>query len=212
MSRYRPAHHLKRLLDILLSLCALLLLFPLLLLTVFFIVLEDGRPIFYRQKRVGKDAEAFFIFKFRSMRVNDIAVVTLGQVTGDHPLVTKVGRFIRRFKVDELPQLLNVLRGELSLVGPRPTISEQVAKYDDFQKQRLKVQPGITGWAQINGGVSVPWEERIALDVWYVDHWSLLLDLKIMLLTVGVVLFGEKPNPAALKRASYYERRTYRRS
>jgi len=205
------AYPLKRLLDILLSLYALLVLSPLMLLTALLIVLEDGRPIFYRQKRVGKDAEEVFISKFRSMKVNDVPVMTLGQVTGDHPMVTRVGRFIRRFKIDELPQLFDVLRGKLSLVGPRPTIIEQVSKYDDFQRQRLKVRPGVTGWAQMNGSVNLPWAERIALDVWYVDHWSLWLDLNILLRTVGVVLFGERPNPKALKQALYHEQHMYQR-
>jgi len=202
---------LKRFLDILLSLSALLVLSPLLLLTALLIRLEDGPPVFYRQTRVGKDGETFDILKFRSMRVNDAPAAMMGTVTSDHPLVTRVGRFTRRFKVDELPQLLNVLKGELSLVGPRPTLPEQVAEYDDFARRRLLMRPGITGWAQVNGNIQLSWEDRIALDVFYVDHWSLTFDAYILWRTVSVVLFGEKPNPKALEEAQRYEHRTRRR-
>lgn len=199
----------KRALDLSVASAALLVLSPLLFVTALLIALEDGRPVFFRQRRAGLGGEAFAIFKFRSMRVNDAPVATMGAVTGAHPLVTKVGRVIRRTKIDELPQLLNVLTGDLSLVGPRPTIMEQIAEYDAFERRRLTLKPGVTGWAQVCGGIYLPWEERIALDVWYIDHWSLRLDLEVLLRTVGVIVFGEKLNRKALAAALAHERDVY---
>ena len=170
----------KRALDLVVAATALLVLSPLLLLTALLILLEDGRPVFFRQTRAGRHGRPFSILKFRSMTVNDAPVASMGAVTGAHPLVTKVGRVTRRTKIDELPQLLNVLTGDLSLVGPRPTLLEQVAEYDDFERRRLALKPGVTGWAQVCGGIYLPWEERIALDVWYTDNWLLGLDFKIL--------------------------------
>ncbi len=191
----------KRLIDIVGAASVLLVLSPLLLATMLCIVLEDGFPIFFTQKRAGQKEREFDILKFRSMRVNTEAAETMGTVTGSHPLVTRTGRFIRRFKIDELPQIINVLKGDLSLVGPRPTLLAQVKEYSDFERRRLEMKPGMTGWAQVNGNINLSWEERIALDVWYVENWSLILDFKILLRTVGVVLFGETPNPHALEEA-----------
>lgn len=196
----------KRALDVTVALAALLVLSPLLLVTALLILLEDGRPVFFRQRRAGLGGRPFSIFKFRSMRVNDAPVATMGAVTSSHPLVTRVGRTIRRTKIDELPQLLNVVLGDLSLVGPRPTLLEQIAEYDAFERRRLSLKPGVTGWAQVSGGIYLPWEERIALDVWYSDHWSLGLDLGVLLRTVGVIILGEKLNPRALAAALAYER------
>lgn len=196
----------KRALDLVVAFTALLILSPLLLIIALLILLEDGRPVFFRQQRAGLSGKAFSIFKFRSMTVNDAPVATMGAVTGSHPLVTKVGRVIRRTKVDELPQLLNVLTGDLSLVGPRPTLLEQTAEYDAFERRRLALKPGVTGWAQVGGGIYLPWEERIALDVWYIDHWSLLLDFEVLVRTVGVIIFGEKLNHRALEAALAHER------
>jgi lipopolysaccharide/colanic/teichoic acid biosynthesis glycosyltransferase len=196
----------KRALDVTVALAALLVLSPLLALTALLILLEDGRPVFFRQNRAGLGGQPFSIFKFRSMRVNDAPVALMGAVTGAHPLVTRVGRVIRRTKIDELPQLLNVLKGDLSLVGPRPTLLEQVAEYDAFEQRRLSLKPGVTGWAQVCGGIYMPWEERIALDVWYIDHWSLLLDAEVLLRTVGVIVLGERLNRGALAAALAHER------
>lgn len=196
----------KRLIDLVVASTALLLLSPLLLVTALLIRLEDGTPVFFRQNRSGRGGDPFSIFKFRSMTVNNAPVETMGAVTAAHPLVTKVGRVIRRTKIDELPQLLNVLKGDLSLVGPRPTLLQQIAEYDDFERRRLALKPGVTGWAQVSGGIYLPWEERIALDVWYTDHWSLGLDLEVLVRTVGVILQGEKLNHKALKAALEYER------
>jgi lipopolysaccharide/colanic/teichoic acid biosynthesis glycosyltransferase len=194
----------RRLIDVFGSSLLLLMVAPVFLLTALAIWLTDHGPVFYRQTRAGLGGRPFELFKFRSMRVNDLPAVVVGQVGTDHPMVTPVGRWLRRFKVDELPQLLNVLRGEMTLIGPRPTVLEQVAEYTPFQRRRLAMPPGITGWAQINGGVEITWPQRIILDVWYVDHRSAWLNLKILWHTVAVVLFGEEPNLKALEEAIAY--------
>jgi undecaprenyl phosphate N,N'-diacetylbacillosamine 1-phosphate transferase len=142
--------------------------------------LETPGPAFFRQERIGQDGRPFVAYKFRSM-VDHAASLGLGlNVAVDDARITRVGRFLRHTSLDELPQVFNVLRGEMSLVGPRPTLAYQVAAYNDFQRRRLQVKPGITGWAQVNGRNAIPWEERIKLDVWYVGNWSLRLDRLIM--------------------------------
>ena len=142
--------------------------------------LETPGPAFFRQERIGQDGRPFVAYKFRSM-VDHAAGLGLGlNVAANDARITRIGKFLRDTSLDELPQLFNVLRGEMSLVGPRPTLAYQVAAYNDFQRRRLLVKPGITGWAQINGRNAIPWEERIRLDVWYVDHWSLRLDFSIL--------------------------------
>ncbi|RLA94466.1 MAG: sugar transferase, partial [Deltaproteobacteria bacterium] len=144
-------------------------------------------PVFYRGVRVGRYGKSFRIYKFRTMVVN--AEKIGGPSTADDdPRITKIGKFLRKYKLDELPQLINVLKGEMSLVGPRPTLKYQVDRYNDFQRRRLLVKPGITGWALIHGRNLLTWEERIRYDVWYVDNWSIWLDLWIMLKTIWVVL------------------------
>ena len=164
------------------------------------ILLDDGRPVLLRQERAGRDGRPFDMFKFRTM-VPD--AIERGRALGmddpygvlkDDPRITRSGRFLRRSGLDELPQLLNVLRGEMSLVGPRPDLVEQVAHYTDSDRRRLAVLPGITGWSQIHGREDMPWPERIEQDIWYVEHWSLGLDLKIVLRTFGQ-LFREEPDP-----------------
>ena len=200
----------KRILDLAVSVPALLVVSPLLGLVALCIRFEDGSPIFYRQQRVGKNGQLFELLKFRSMQVHDIPAGETGQITEFHPLVTSTGRWIRRFKVDELPQLVNVLRGDASLVGPRPTLPGQVAEYDANQRRRLEVPPGLTGWSQINGNVRLSWEDRIRLDLWYIDHWSLWLDLRILFRTAKVIALGEQVDPKALQEARDHEKRTYR--
>jgi lipopolysaccharide/colanic/teichoic acid biosynthesis glycosyltransferase len=183
------------------ALVVLLLGLPVLGLVAGLVYVDAGRPVLFRQRRAGRGAREFRLLKFRSMRPNQIPVNDLGQLGGTHPLITASGRWIRRFKLDELPQLVNVLRGDMSLVGPRPTVPEQVAAYDEFQRRRLLLRPGLTGWAQVNGNVRLDWSERIALDVWYVDHWSLWLDVRILLKTLRVVVAGERRNARALAQA-----------
>lgn len=142
--------------------------------------LETPGPAFFCQERIGKDGRPFMAYKFRSM-VDHAASMGLGlNVAVNDARITRVGKFLRNTSLDELPQLFNVLQGEMSLVGPRPTLAYQVAAYNDFQRRRLLVKPGITGWAQVNGRNAIPWEERIKLDVWYVDNRSLTLDLVIL--------------------------------
>ena len=153
------------------------------------IKLDGGGPVLYRQQRVGKDGREFELVKLRTMVVG-----AEGQGAGwavDHgdPRITRVGSVLRRVSLDEVPQLWNVVRGEMSLIGPRPTLAYQVEQYTPHQRRRLDVRPGITGWAQVQGRASLPWEERIELDVWYVEHRSPLLDLKILART-PFALFG----------------------
>lgn len=203
----RAGQAVKRGIDAAGALLGLILLSPVLLVTSCLILLEDGRPVLFRQQRIGRGGRPFELIKFRSMRVNDVPVAEFCHVDLErHPLTTRVGRWMRRSKVDELPQLLCVVRGEMSLVGPRPTVAEQVAEYDEFERRRLQVRPGLSGWAQVNGSRHLEWPERIMLDVWYVDHWSLGLDLRIVARTVGVVVRGEHPAPAALATAAAHAR------
>jgi lipopolysaccharide/colanic/teichoic acid biosynthesis glycosyltransferase len=153
------------------------------------IKLEDGGPVLFRQGRVGKDGEDFELFKLRSMVVDAERQGAGFAVDRGDTRITRVGRFLRRTSIDELPQLWNVVRGDMSVVGPRPTLRYQVDRYTDRQRRRLDVRPGLTGWAQIHGRATLPWDERIELDVWYVEHRSPLVDLKILLRT-PLALFG----------------------
>jgi lipopolysaccharide/colanic/teichoic acid biosynthesis glycosyltransferase len=163
---------------------------PLLAVAAAVIKLESRGPVFYRQRRVGLGGAPFELWKLRTMVPG---AETMGAgiyvVEGD-PRITRAGRLLRRFSLDELPNLINVLRGEMALVGPRPTVQEQVDRYTDRQRRRLEVKPGITGWAQVNGRTSLPWPERIELDVWYVEHRSLRLDLRILGRTARMLATG----------------------
>jgi lipopolysaccharide/colanic/teichoic acid biosynthesis glycosyltransferase len=153
------------------------------------IKLDDRGPVFYRQTRVGKDGEDFELLKLRTM-VEGAETQGAGYaVNRGDSRITKVGRVLRAASLDELPQLVNVLRGDMSLIGPRPTLRYQVERYDARQRRRLEVKPGITGWAQIHGRAALPWEDRIELDVWYVEHRSPRVDLAILLRT-PLALFG----------------------
>jgi lipopolysaccharide/colanic/teichoic acid biosynthesis glycosyltransferase len=174
----------KAFLDQIFGWLALIILSPLFWLLAGLIRLETSGPAFFRQERIGKDGSSFVAYKFRSM-VENAASLGLGlNVAVNDSRITKVGKFLRDTSLDELPQVFNVIKGEMSLVGPRPTLAHQVARYNEFQRRRLLVKPGMTGWAQVNGRNAIPWEERIRLDVWYVDHWSLGLDFSILLRTI----------------------------
>ncbi|HEX8744547.1 MAG TPA: sugar transferase [Thermoleophilaceae bacterium] len=179
-----------RALDTLVAAAALALTSPLLLGALVAIRLESkGSPI-YRQRRVGKDGVPFEMLKLRTM-VSGAEHIGAGlAVNAGDPRITRVGALLRRFSLDELPNLVNVLCGDLAIVGPRPTIQAQVDQYTPRQRRRLEVKPGITGWAQVNGRASLPWDERIELDVWYVDNRSLRLDLRILARTVQMLVTG----------------------
>ncbi|MDQ2968502.1 MAG: sugar transferase [Actinomycetota bacterium] len=154
------------------------------------IKLDDGGPVFYRQRRVGLNGEEFELVKLRTMQVGAEQKGAGFAVNDGDPRITRAGRLLRRLSIDELPQLWNVVRGDMSLVGPRPTLAYQVERYTPRQRRRLEVRPGITGWAQIHGRARLPWEERIELDVWYVEHRSPWLDLKIIARTPLVLFAG----------------------
>ncbi len=175
----------KRTIDLLLSLIALVVLLPLLIILLILIVLELGRPVLFQQTRPGLHGHRFTIYKFRTMTD---ACGTNGNLLPDAMRLTSLGRFLRSTSLDELPELFNVLKGEMSLVGPRPLLMQYLDRYTPEQARRHEVKPGITGWAQINGRNAITWEEKFALDVWYVDHYSLWLDLKIIVLTAWRVL------------------------
>ena len=180
----------RRALDIVVAGAALVLTAPLLALAMVAIRLESPGSAIYRQRRVGKDARPFDLFKLRTM-VDGAENLGAGlAVNAGDTRITRVGAFLRRTSLDELPNLFNVLRGEMSLIGPRPTLPVQVAQYTDRQRRRLSVKPGITGWAQVNGRASLPWAERIELDLYYVEHRSLGLDLRILSRTPAMVLSG----------------------
>jgi Sugar transferases involved in lipopolysaccharide synthesis len=178
----------KRVFDLLISAVGLVATSPFLLAGSVTVLVSSGRPVFFLQERIGLHGRTFRIIKFRTM-TRDAEQRTKGQwITAGNPYVTPIGRFLRKTSLDELPELVNVLKGDMSLVGPRPTLPEQVAAYDIFQRRRLEVRPGITGWAQVNGRNSISWTERIKLDVWYIDHWTPWLDVRILLMTIGQVL------------------------
>jgi lipopolysaccharide/colanic/teichoic acid biosynthesis glycosyltransferase len=162
---------------------------PFLAVSALAIKLEDRGPILYRQRRVGKDGEEFDLFKLRTMVVGAETQGAGWAVDRGDPRITRAGRLLRRLSLDELPQLWNVVRGDMSLIGPRPTLRYQVEKYTERQRRRLEVKPGITGWAQIHGRAALPWEDRIELDVWYLEHRSPWIDAKILLRT-PLALFG----------------------
>lgn len=192
----------KRGLDVLVSAALIVALTPVWLAAALAIPLTSRGPILFRQTRGGRDGQPFESFKFRTMRAehrhdpSEIVPLT-------HEAITPVGRLLRRLKIDELPQLLNVLKGDMSLVGPRPTIMEQVLAYDPFQKRRLEVRPGITGLAQVNGNANIPWDERIKYDVYYIDHMGPWMDLTILLKTAGVIAMGETRFSRTFDQSSY---------
>ncbi len=180
-----------RIFDLLIATIALIVLSPLLLIAVIAIKLTSPGPVIYRQRRVGLGGREFEMWKLRTM-VRGSDPVGVGKVVyRDDPRVTAPGRFLRRTSLDEIPNLVNVLRGEMAIVGPRPTIKAQVDAYTPRQRRRHEVPPGITGWAQVQGRAGIPWEERIELDVWYVDHRSPTLDLRILAKTTWLVLTGQ---------------------
>ena len=181
----------KRFLDVTASFLGLVLLSPLMLAVSILIKIDSRGPVIFRQKRIGRNGKVFEIYKFRSM-CGGAEKTGSGVYSGKGDArVTRIGKILRATSIDELPQLLNILKGEMSFVGPRPPLTYHPWKceeYTDFQKRMFEVRPGITGWAQVNGRKDVEWHKRIELNVWYVDHMSLLLDIKIMFMTAFKVL------------------------
>src|SRR3954447_11661341 len=155
------------------------------------IKLDSPGPVLYRQERIGLGGRPFGFLKFRSMVVDAERQGLRWEVSRDDPRITRTGRWLRRYSLDELPQLVNIWRGEMSLVGPRPTLAYQVDRYTARQRRRLEVKPGLTGWAQVKGRNAIDWDERIELDLWYIDHWSLGLDLAILVRTPAAILAPE---------------------
>lgn len=189
----RPtARRLKRALDLTFATCGLLAAGPVMLIISALIRLTMGSPVLYRQVRPGLHGKPFTLLKFRTMRHPRAGASDL---EGSRERVTRIGGLLRRTSLDELPELVNVLRGEMSLVGPRPLLTEFLQYYTPEQARRHDMVPGMTGWAQIHGRRNVPMQERIAMDVWYVDHWSLRLDARIMLATIGQILRGSEAEP-----------------
>lgn len=186
---------LPRAFDIAVSAAALVLAGPILLIAMLAIRLDSSGPPIYRQRRVGRGGEVFELLKLRTMRRGNDPVGIGTAVGATDPRVTRVGRLLRRSSLDELPNLINVLRGEMAIIGPRPTIPAQVGLYEPTQHRRHAVRPGITGWAQINGRIGIDWDERIRLDRWYVEHRSLRLDLRILARTARQVVNGEGLDP-----------------
>jgi lipopolysaccharide/colanic/teichoic acid biosynthesis glycosyltransferase len=180
----------RRAIDIAVSASLLALGAPLLALAALAIRLETPGPVIYRQRRIGRDGHAFDVLKLRTM-VDGAEHIGAGLAVNENdPRITRVGALLRRTSLDELPNLVNVLRGEMSLIGPRPTLPVQVEQYSERQRRRLQLRPGITGWAQVNGRASLPWSQRIELDLYYIEHRSLALDLRILWRTLAMLLAG----------------------
>ena len=182
--------------DIAIAGVGLLLSAPVLGLALLGVKLEDRGPVLFKQKRVGKDGVEFEVLKLRTMVVNAERLGAGYAVDKNDSRITRIGAFLRRSSLDELPQLWNVVRGDMSVIGPRPTLAYQVEKYTPRQRRRLEVLPGLTGWAQVHGRAKLPWDERIELDVWYVDHRSLKTDLLILLLTPIAMVSGTYKGPS----------------
>jgi lipopolysaccharide/colanic/teichoic acid biosynthesis glycosyltransferase len=182
------SERIKRAIDIVGGAAGLALAAPLLALAACAIKLEDGGPVLFRQMRLGRGERQFEVLKLRTMTVDAEHQRGDGVVEAGDPRITRIGNLLRRTAVDELPQLWHVLRGDMSLVGPRPVPPSHLERYDEHQRRRLEVRPGLTGWAQIHGRASLPWPERLELDVWYVEHQSLALDARILARTAGVLL------------------------
>ncbi len=188
INKKRISLRIKRIFDTLVSGIALIALLPIFVIIGILIKIDSRGPVFFIQERAGKDGEIFKAYKLRTMVDNAVEMGLGYEIARDDSRITRVGKYLR-WGIDELPQLINVFKGEISLVGPRPALPHQVEKYSKQERRRLEVKPGITGWALINGRNKLSWPARIKLDIWYIDHWSLWVDLKILFKTVWVVIF-----------------------
>ena len=191
----------KRIIDILVSLIGLIFLSPLLLIIYLLVRINLGGPAFFLQERVGRDNKVFKMIIFRTMRD---ARDKNGNLLSDNERVTKFGSFLRSFSLDELPELINIIKGDMSLIGPRALLVQYLGLYNDEQIRRHEVLPGLTGWAQINGRNSITWSEKFELDVWYVDNWSIWLDIKIFFLTFWKVIKREGINQSETVTMEYF--------
>lgn len=185
---------LKRFLDIFFAALLVVILSPLMIVIAILIKIEDRGPVFFKQERLGKDGKTFLLYKFRTMVENAEKQGAGIFIEENDPRITRVGRWLRELSLDEIPQLLNIIKGDMSFVGPRPPLPffpKRYEEYEEWVKKRFTVRPGITGWAQINGRNLIDWYDRFKLDVWYVEHWSLCLDARIVFLTILKVLKRE---------------------
>lgn len=188
---------LKNLFDKIGGVILFILLIPFLLIIGILIKIEDGGKVFFLQKRLGKDKKIFEIYKFRTMKENapDIRLADGSTFNSDaDPRVTKVGKFLRRTSLDELAQIINVIKGEMSFIGPRPDLPDHLNLYEGQEFKKLLVKPGITGYAQVNGRNDLPWKERFKYDIYYAENWSILLDVKIILKTISIIFTGKGVN------------------
>lgn len=196
-------HFFKRLIDFTIVLCALLVIWPILLvITIWLHFANKGAGAFFTQERPGKNGEIFKVIKFKTMTDERDAE---GNLLPDADRLTKVGRFVRSTSIDELPQLINVLKGDMALIGPRPLLVQYLPLYSREQARRHEVRPGITGWAQCHGRNAISWTEKFKLDVWYVDHVSLLTDLKVIFITIKKVVCREDINSATAATMEYFD-------
>ena len=186
----RKTFFLKRIIDVVASGIGLIILFPIFVIIGMLVKLDSKGPVFFVQERAGKDGKIFKAYKLRTMMDNALAIGGK-KISQDDSRITRVGKYLR-WGIDELPQLFNVFKGDMSLVGPRPTLMEQVKRYSKEHGRRLEMKPGLTGWALINGRNILSWPEKIKLDIWYIDHWSLWLDLRILTKTIWVVIFSKE--------------------
>ena len=191
----------KRFLDIIISFVGIIILLPILIIVSVLVRLNLGSPILFKQERVGKNNKIFQIIKFRSMNSK---VDEMGKLLSDNQRLTKLGRFLRKTSIDELPQLINVIKGDMSLIGPRALLTEYLSLYNDTQRKRHKVLPGITGLAQVSGRNLLSWKEKFELDVYYVENWSIYLDIKIFLKTFIKVFKREGIDNSENKMAEYF--------
>lgn len=194
----------KRVFDFVAALLLVLLLSPVLLLAALLIKLTSRGPLFFKHARSGKNGVPFYPFKFRTM-THDRKSDAVELVPLNHPDITPLGKFLRRSKIDELPQLFNVLSGQMSLVGPRPDLPEHVVEYSAFRKQRLAIRPGLTGLGQVNGSAEISWDERTRYDVYHIAHCSFFLDMAILAKTIMVILRGEKHYARQFQDSPYYD-------
>jgi len=184
----KPKLMIKRIFDVFFALIAVVLLSPVFIVVSILIVVSDGFPVFFTQVRPGREGIPFKLHKFRTMKEVRNKKINIPE---DSDRITKLGKFLRRTSLDELPELFNVLEGKMSIVGPRPLLMRYLERYSNEQARRHEVLPGITGWAQINGRNAISWEEKFRLDIWYVDHWTFCLDIRIILQTIWKVIKGE---------------------